>query len=133
MSSRPDVWTHNGVLVLTGDWLAVAAQAVKIAQRARRQNGLPVSRIYEQLGNELTKAMASSGHSDVRTPTVLRQLPHEQPTVTVEQAAERRGRSARQTRRLARQLGGRKLGGIWYLDEHAIAEHRDGRDDDGRG
>ena len=54
--SRPDLVVAGSCVVLTGDWLAVAAQAVAIAQRARRQNGLPVSRIYEQLGEALMSA-----------------------------------------------------------------------------
>ncbi len=124
-----DLVVADSCVVLTGDWLRVAAQAVKIAERARRQNGLPVSRIYQQLDAALTEAVAAKGHSDVRTPAALSVLPHEQPTLTVEQAAEQLGRSARQTRRIARQLGGRKIAGQWWLDEHAVAEHCAGRDD----
>ena len=118
--SRPDVWTHNGVLVLTGDWLAVAAQAVKIAQRARHHNGAPPSRDYQLLADAL---MSAAGHSDVRTPATLRQFPHELPTITVPQAAEWLGRSERQIRRTAGTFGGRKIGGRWLLDEHAVRSH----------
>ena len=127
--SRTDLVVAGSCVVLTDEWLAVAAQAVAIAQRARRYNGAPPSQAYRLLGEALTRAVSASGHSDVRTTATLSELPYEQPTLTVEQAAEQLGRSARQTRRIARQLGGRKLGGIWYLDEHAVAEHRAGRDD----
>ena len=118
--SRPDLVVAGSCVVLTGDWLRVAAQAVAIAQRARQRNGVPVSRAYELLGDALTAAVSDSGHSDVRIPQELRQLPHEQPTITVAQAAAWLGRSERQVRRTARSFNGRKIGGRWLLDEFTV-------------
>ena len=118
--SRSDLVVAGSCVVLTGDWLAVAAQSVKIAQRARHHNGAPPSRDYQLLADAL---MSAAGHSDVRTPKVLRQFPHELPTITVPQAAEWLGRSERQIRRTASSFGGRKIGGRWLLDEHAVRSH----------
>lgn len=125
MSGRTDLVVADSCVVLTGEWLRVAAQAVKIAQRARRQNGLPVSRIYEQLGEAL---MSAAGHSDVRLTPALRQLPNDNPTVPVERLAEQLGVGLRHARRQAPKLGGRKVDGKWFCDELAVREHIDGRD-----
>jgi hypothetical protein len=57
----------------------------------------------------------------------VQDIPYEQPTVTIAEAARQLGLSERQTRRRAPQLGGRRVGGVWLLDQIAIDEHRRGQ------
>ena len=71
--------------------------------------------------------MSANGHTDVREPEEMQDYPCEQPTVTVAEAAEQLGLSERQTRRRAPQLGGRRIGGVWLLDQTAIDEHKEGQ------
>jgi len=54
-------------------------------------------------------------------------LEQEPPTVTVAEAARQLGLSERQTRRRAPQLGGKRIGGVWLIDQDAIAEHKEGQ------
>lgn len=115
----------GGVVVIHDTAARTLCQALLIAERARRLNGLPPSTDYAELIDAL-HAASGVGQTDVRTAPSLPQLPHE-PTVTVRHAAKRLGISERQARRLAAKLGGRKVGNQWRLDEQAIREHSDGR------
>ena len=117
-------------VVLTGDWLAVAAQAVKIAQRARHHNGAPPSESYRLLGDALTAAVSAAGLPDVRLTPALRQLPYDNPTVPIERVAEQLGVGIRQARRQAPKLGGRKIDGKWFCDELAVREHVTGKENE---
>ena len=110
-------------VVLTDDWLRVAAQAVAIAQRWRKLNGSPPSRAYERLDEALRAAVSAAGLPDVRLTPALRQLPYENPTVPIERVAEQLGVGLRQARRQAPKLGGRKIDGKWFCDELAVREH----------
>jgi hypothetical protein len=113
----------GGTVILSGVWVEAARQAVLIAVRARYRNGMPISARYSALTSALnTAAMSANGHSDVRKTEVLQDYPHEHPTVTIDQAAHQLGLSARQVRRIAAELGGRKVGGRWLLDQTAITE-----------
>ena len=100
-------------VILTGESLEAALQAVLIAARARTRNGLPNSATHLALAKALTAAMSANGHSGrPRTRTscnIIRK--QEPPTVTVAEAARQLGLSERQTRRLAPKLGGKKIGG----------------------
>ena len=114
------------VVVLTGPVLRVALDAVLIAVRNRQLSGVSTDR-YRALGQALAAALASAdGHSDVRE-TVEAQHLSLHPQVPVDEAAKRLNRSERQTRRLARKLGGRKVGRVWFLDEEAIEQHLEGK------
>ena len=124
--SRTDLVVAGSCVVLTGDWLRVAAQAVKIAERHRQRNGVPVSRSYEMLRDALSEAMAASGHSDTERVPVLGTFSHDHPTVPIERVADQLGISVRTARRKADKLGGRKIGGRWFCDELAVREHCDG-------
>lgn len=108
-------------VVLTGEAARVALQAALIAIRSRRVNGLPESPAYRALATALAKSV--NGHADVREVVVEQHYPREQPQVPISQAAEQLGIGERQVRRLAPKLGGRKIGGRWFVDEHALTEH----------
>ncbi|WP_029108582.1 helix-turn-helix domain-containing protein [Mycobacterium sp. URHD0025] len=117
----------GSAVVLTGEWLEAARQAVLIAARTRHHNGLPVGTKLTALACALnTAAMSANGQTDVRKTKVLQSIPREQSTVTIDDAATRLGLSHRQVRRIAEQLGGRKVGGRWLLDQTAIDEHEKG-------
>ena len=114
-------------VVLTGEWLEAALQAVLIAARARTRNGLPNSAAHLELAKAFTAAMSASGRSDVREAEQLQHYPQQEPpTVTIEDAARQLAVSERQARRLAPKLGGKKIDGQWFLDQDAINEHKEG-------
>lgn len=75
--------------------------------------------------NRPAAAMAAAGHSDVRLPAIGNAVPMK-PTVPLDEAADRLGVSLRQARRLAPRVGGRKIGGRWFVDEMALREHIEG-------
>ena len=129
MTSQPQAPLVAGAaVVLTGEWLEAALQAVLIAARARARNGLPNSASHLALAQALNAAMSARGHADVRvTEDWEDHLEQEPPTVTVAEAARQLGLSERQTRRRAPQLGGKRIGGVWLLDQDAIAEHKEGQ------
>ena len=113
----------GGAVVLTGDWLHTTRQAVLIAARTRRVNGLPASAAHNALTEALADAMAANGHAGVPELVDVQRFPAELPTVTVDDAAQQIGLSRRQTRRLAPRLGGKIIAGRWLLDQVAINEH----------
>lgn len=115
----------GSAVVLADGWLGIARQAVLIADKTRRRNGLPSSRSYIALAEALTSAMSVHGHSDVRETEELQDHPQEL-AVTIADAAEQLGLSERQTRRLAQRLGGKRIAGRWLLDQDAIDDHRNG-------
>jgi len=121
--SRPDLYTVNGVLVLTGNMLAVLADALTKAERVRHTNGLPLTAGHAALADALRQAIqATAGRADVREPPTVSRCPNEQ--LTVAQAAERLTLSTRQVRRLAPRLGGRIVNGHgWLLDGLAVTEY----------
>ena len=126
--NRPDLYTAGGVLVLTGQMLAVVADALGKATHLRKANGLDLTAgqiaLADALRQTIPVAMAERGHADVREPTKLGQLSYVQKTLTVREAAKRLNRSERQIRRLATRLGGRKINGQWLLDELAVTEQQ---------
>ncbi len=126
MTGRTDLVVADSCVVLTGEWLRVAAQAVKIAERHRQRNGVAASRSYAMLRDALSQAMAASGHADTEQVAVLGTFSHDHPTVPIERVAEQLGISVRTARRKADKLGGRKIGGRWFCDELAVREHCDG-------
>lgn len=119
----PNVQAFPGAVVVTGTALQTATDAVLIAIRSRRANGLPRSASLDDLAAAFITAMSPNGHVDVPNMAVPTQLP----TVTIEEAAHRMNKSRRQVRRMAPKLGGRIIAGRWLLDETAIAEHLDGQ------
>lgn len=107
-----------GSLLLTGRTLQTVGYAVDVAQKARRRNGLPPSRELAALA----ELLAVNGQTD--SPE---QPPGEHDAMTIHEAAALLQQSTRTVRRLAPQLGGRKVGRSWLLDRQAVTEHRDGR------
>ncbi|MDH6247250.1 helix-turn-helix domain-containing protein [Mycobacterium sp. OTB74] len=93
-----------------------------IAVRHRRLSGLPDSSTYHDLAQVFIN-MSDTGHTDVPEPVAAQYLP----TVPIDQAARQLGVSTRQVRRLASQLGGRKIGNQWLLDQTSIDEHLEGK------
>jgi excisionase family DNA binding protein len=114
----------GGVIVLFGPAAQAALQAVKIAVRARKANGAPHSRVYAALAVALAAAVAEAGQTDTTREPVLETSALR--TVPAGEAAELLGCSVRTVRRLARQLGGHKVGGQWQLDAQAVEEHLEG-------
>lgn len=117
-------------VLVSGHAARILRDAVLIAARARTINGLPLSRDYRTLADELNAAMSASGQSDVRS-TLIVDADCMSPTVPIEQAAAELGCSKRQARRLAPALGGRIISGRWLIDRTALNEHIEGRDSDG--
>jgi len=115
----------GGVVVLSGRTLRVMRDALAIALRARRLNGLPDSSSYVVIIAEINEAMAAHGQTDVRDDIDM-QASVLQP-MSVEEAAGALGISRRQARRLAPKLGGRRIGGRWMLGPQAVREHMEGQ------
>ena len=116
----------GGVVVLSGPALKAARDCALIAAKHRKRSGISCQN-YEALACELAAAMAASGHSDVRSPSIRKAVPVEQPTVPADEVAARLHISDRQARRLAPRLGGRKIAGRWFVDETALREHIEGK------
>lgn len=118
-----------GAVVITGGTLAVVVRLCEAAQASRRRNGLPPAGRLADLAGACQRAMAAPGHTDVRERAGDEAGPIDvelTERVTTTQAAELLAKSERQLRRLAPRLGGRKVGGTWYLDLDAIAQHLEG-------
>lgn len=121
----PGLTAVGPVVILTGPAARAAAQALLIAVRSRRVNGLPPSAHYDAITAALVSA---SGHGDGHPGAEADPVGMEQiPTMPVEDAARALGLSKRQTRRLAPTLGGRLIGGRWLLDAQAVAEYAEGQ------
>jgi hypothetical protein len=117
-SPPPEVLAWPGVVVLSGSALRTASEACLIAIRSRRLSGLPVDRFTDLVAHLMT----AMGQQDVREPPGA--SVSLAPTVPISEAAEQLGRSRRQTRRLVRGLGGRKIDGRWLVDRIAPDECR---------
>ncbi|MPM56430.1 hypothetical protein SDC9_103233 [bioreactor metagenome] len=105
-------------VLLTGREIEAVGYAIKLAQRVRARNGLPVSRDLAALA----AALAATGQSD--SPG---QPEDDTDFIAVSAAADLLGASERTARRLAPRLGGRKIGGRWLVDRQAVAEHAAGQ------
>lgn len=124
----PGVLVLPGAVVISGDALRIVASLVVAAQATRRRNGLPVSRPLAAMARTLEQAMTADGRTAVRDEpddqSGVVAIP--QRVVTTKEASELLEKSERQLRRLAPLLGGRKLGGVWYLDLDALEDHLEG-------
>src|SRR6476661_2618638 len=69
----------GAAVILTGEWLEAALQAVLIAARARARNGLPNSGSHLALAQALNAAMSASGHSVVRVIEDWQHYPQQEP------------------------------------------------------
>ena len=132
MTAQPNAPIVAGTaVVLTGEWLEAALQAVLIAARARTRNGLPNSAAHLELAKALAEAMSANasarGRSVIDKAELLQAITEqERLTVTIEDAARQLALSERQVRRLAPKLNGRKINGQWLIDQGAINEHKEG-------
>jgi len=125
--SVPGLLRVGGVVILAGPAGRLALEAVLIACRVRRQNGLPDTQ-FRTLAQALAASttMADIGHTDVCTDATEASSTLLQPML-IGEAAEALGLSERQTRRLAPKLGGHRAGRHWLLDRLAVEEHLQGR------
>ncbi|BBY52944.1 DNA-binding protein [Mycobacterium koreense] len=112
-----------GVVVVSGPALRAAADAVLIAIAHRRRNGLPRSGAYDALARAFLGAMSDNGQTDTADVAIPET---ETMMVAIGEAAATLGVSQRHARRLAPQLGGKRIGGRWFLDTQAIDEHLEG-------
>ncbi|MGV0603932.1 hypothetical protein [Mycolicibacterium sp. XJ1904] len=123
--SESGLLREGGVVVMTGPALKTGLECVLIAIKHRKLSGIP-SNTYEALACELAAAMAAVGHSDVRLPAISDPVPME-PTVPLDVVRAQLKLGERQARRVAPKLGGKKIGGRWFVDETALHEHIAGR------
>ena len=116
-------------VILTGDTLGVARQALLVAQIVRRRNGSPESPAYTALLSAIATALSAAGRTDTPQQPVLPCSATEldPDTISTEEAARMLGCSPRQARRLAPKLGGRRIGGHWRIDSHTLREHLRGK------
>lgn len=113
----------GAAVILTGPAIETAIQAALIAIRSRKANGLPALPAYYLLVTALGQARSAAGRTDFREPVDVQHFPVQAPTMPITQAAEQLGVCERQMRRLATRLGGRKIGGRWFIDEQLLVEH----------
>ena len=106
-------------VVLSGEHLAAAREAVRVYRMARIRNGDPEPRAIAELAAILAPTRP---HRDTPTPAT-----GQADVVTTRQAAELLGVSPRQVRRLAPGLGGHTIAGRLLLDAAAVSEHLEGR------
>lgn len=115
------------VVVLHGEIINAALDAVLRAAHARHRNGQPPAPQHVLLAQALTSAMAAAGHDgDMPKPWMPQHDCDEIPMLPLAEAARRLGLSKRHTRRLAPSLGGRVIAGRWLLSETAVNEHLEG-------
>ncbi|ETT28028.1 hypothetical protein RAJCM14343_2739 [Rhodococcus aetherivorans] len=118
-----------GLVLVSGPALAAVEYAIRVAQDARRRNGLRPSRDLELLA----ASVSAAGQTDIgaaqsdETENVAEVCPEDGDWITSDQAAGLLGCTPRQARRLAPLLGGRLTGGRWLIDRLAVEEHRAGR------
>lgn len=115
----------GGLVIVTGPALRPALLSALVAIKDRKRKGLP-TRTYEDLACAFAAAMAAAGHSVIDKTELLQAVPM-QPTLPLTDAATRLGLSVRQARRLAKRLGGQKVGGRWLVDETALSDHIEGK------
>lgn len=108
----------HGAVVLAGEHLAAAREAVRIARAARARNGLPEARALAELAGLLAPGPQRDGCQQPQE--------HAEPMST-RQAADLLGVSPRQVRRLASRLGGYTIAGRLVLDPDAVRQHHEGR------
>ncbi|WP_193043166.1 hypothetical protein [Mycolicibacterium baixiangningiae] len=117
----------GGVVVLSGQALRAARDCALIAVKHRKMSGVPYQ-AYEALACELNETMAAAGQSVNGSPAVRKAAGvDEQPTVPIAEAAARLRISVRQARRVAPKLGGRMIAGRWFVDELALRQHLEGK------
>ena len=120
--SGPSIQRLGSAVLLQGPALAAARYAVGIAQRGRRSNGYAPSPTLTELERALE---AAEGRTDVPTSSVdaVSKSALAEP-VSTNEAARILGRSARQVRRIAATLDGRRIGGAWWFDRQTVTDYR---------
>jgi hypothetical protein len=127
MNTEPGLVVAGGVLVLSGDWLDVVADALAFkAARLWRDTGMRPTRAHEHLETvvrQVTSAMsAPGGHADiVGTPSA-----HDE-YIDTSQLAVMIGCSERHARRLADRLDARFSGRRKLVPLQAVRQHLEGR------
>ena len=105
-------------VILTGEHLTAAREAVRIARVVRERNGLPEARALL----ELAGLLAPSPQRDAQESP-----PEQSEPMTTRQAAAVLEVSPRQVRRLASRLGGHSIAGRLLVDAAAVREHNQGK------
>ena len=107
----------SGVL-LTGEELVLAGQAVHAAQLARRRNGHPPDPRLDHLA----AVMAGTVRSDMPAEPVAQA----EDVIGIAELAQLLNISDRHARRLAPGLDGRQVNGRWVILRSAVDEHLEG-------
>ncbi len=116
----------GSVVVLSGDMLKHALQAVLVAAKRRKDNAAEASPAYAALAEALHAAMAANGHPAKALNSALsadgREPVAQQPNwVSTREAARRLGCSERNARRIAERVGW-KVGRDWQVPADALPE-----------
>ncbi len=116
----------GGQVLLRGPAVLDAARLVEHGVRLTRQrdNIAPnphVLSLLDALRAEAGELMSAVGHSDVRDHDD--QPPSEHEEITAAEAAELLGVTDRHIRRLAPDLGARKVGGAWVYERSAVTAY----------
>lgn len=109
------------VLLLSGSAIEACRYAVVTTQKHRRRHGLPPSTEL-QLILQAISSVSDIGQSDTENTHG-----EDSEVMTIRELAELLNQSERTARRRARQLGGHKSGGIWFVDRQAAIEHLEGK------
>jgi hypothetical protein len=115
----------GGQILLRGAVVIDCWRAVSSAIRnAQRRDGLnPPARLItlERLLAQEAQLATASGRLDVLGSTFLPPFPQDVEVIDTTKAGRLLGLSGRQVRRLARELGGRKVAGCWAFDSMIVA------------
>lgn len=109
-------------VVLGDEALVMALKDAELAERSRRGNGARETLAHREYRLDLHRAVSSIGHLDVQAAPEMHTVVTTTPTVEIATAANRLGISRRQATRYARQLGGKKISGRWFVDEDLLDE-----------
>lgn len=119
--SAPPVQLLGSSVLVQGSAVPALRYAVYAAINVRRINGLPPTPTLTQLAEVLMTAEGRQDVPDIEQRAVSEPQAHEQ--ISIEEAAQMLGLSARQTRRRACEFGGRIIGGRWLLDRHSVTDY----------
>lgn len=119
---------HGPVLIVTRpDELIALAALVDAGHRARQRNGMPNSRLQDQITTDIITAyrtVTAAGQTDVpTTPEMSDCDADDHLTLTTGEVAAVLGLSPRHARRLADSLGARKRGGTLQWPAHDVYEY----------
>lgn len=109
-------------VLVDGESLATLRWCVAVAVREKRRNGTRPGPILDQLDQAAATALASARRHD-DTPPPPAGPPSDQWIDTTEMA-RRLGCTPRTAQRLAPQLDGHKVAGVWIVDPDTVHEYK---------